>query len=250
MLALYTWQGALYAPDGRLHLTMLDTGGGDALLVQTPDGRSLLVDGGTRGSLLLDGLSNRLGPSRSLDWLVVANPLGANLEALPSVLEHYEIAQVLWAGPSRSSRAARGLQDALRLAGIPVTQAETGHSLDLGQGASLRLLSVGESGGVILVEWGNFRLLAPLGAEKGDQDCLADYPQPSVLILPSKSELAAELAPWIDDLQPRLALTPGLSLPEALETALEGTQTLRAGQSGWIHLSTDGKRLWVETEKK
>jgi hypothetical protein len=36
---------ALYAPDGLLHLIVLDMGSGDAILLQTPDGHSVLVNG-------------------------------------------------------------------------------------------------------------------------------------------------------------------------------------------------------------
>jgi hypothetical protein len=39
------WQVARAAPDGWLHLTLHSTGGGDGLLVQTPSGRTVLIDG-------------------------------------------------------------------------------------------------------------------------------------------------------------------------------------------------------------
>jgi hypothetical protein len=66
------WQAALAAPDGRLHLTLLDVGGGDALLVQTPAGRTILIDGGSSLSLLSDCLGRRPPLAhRQLDWLVV-----------------------------------------------------------------------------------------------------------------------------------------------------------------------------------
>jgi hypothetical protein len=37
-----------------LHVTLLDVGSGDGLLIQTPTGRSLLVDGGSNPSRLSD----------------------------------------------------------------------------------------------------------------------------------------------------------------------------------------------------
>jgi beta-lactamase superfamily II metal-dependent hydrolase len=66
------WQTALAAPDGRLHLTLLDVGGGDALLVQTPGGRAVLID----GDRTLRGSRNAWAgacrwPNGSFDWLVV-----------------------------------------------------------------------------------------------------------------------------------------------------------------------------------
>jgi beta-lactamase superfamily II metal-dependent hydrolase len=37
--------------------------------------------------------------------------------------------------------------------------------------------------------------------------------------------------------------------PETL-AALEGYTLLRTDMKGWIHLSTDGERMWVEVEKR
>ena len=40
---------ALRPADGRLHVTVLDVGQGDAIVVEGPDGRALLVDAGAGG---------------------------------------------------------------------------------------------------------------------------------------------------------------------------------------------------------
>ncbi len=65
--AVLVWRAAAHAPDGRLHLTVLDVGSGDALLVQTPSGRFLLVDGGPSPSRLSDALGRRL-PLGGTSW--------------------------------------------------------------------------------------------------------------------------------------------------------------------------------------
>ena len=40
------WKAAFNAPDNRLHVTILDVGTGDAVLIQSPSGRSVLINGG------------------------------------------------------------------------------------------------------------------------------------------------------------------------------------------------------------
>ncbi len=40
LLAVMVWQRALRMPDGRLHLTVLNVGSGDALLIQTQEAGS------------------------------------------------------------------------------------------------------------------------------------------------------------------------------------------------------------------
>jgi competence protein ComEC len=61
---------------------------------------------------------------------------------------------------------------------------------------------------------------------------------------------------WINNLRPQVALLSvaaadrdGLPSPETL-AALEGYTLLRTDKNGWIHISTDGERMWVEAEKK
>jgi hypothetical protein len=60
-IAIYlVWLAALAAPDSNLHLTFLDVGSTDAVLIQTPGGRRVLVDGGTSPSRRSSALGQRL----------------------------------------------------------------------------------------------------------------------------------------------------------------------------------------------
>jgi competence protein ComEC len=59
LLALVLWIGVLTPEDGRLRVSVLDVGQGDAILIQTPSGRNVLVDGGPSGSVLLRELAAR-----------------------------------------------------------------------------------------------------------------------------------------------------------------------------------------------
>lgn len=56
ILTVITWRAAFYAPDGLLHATILDVGTGDAVLIQTPEGRSVLINGGPSTIRLSDSL--------------------------------------------------------------------------------------------------------------------------------------------------------------------------------------------------
>ncbi len=46
MAAVVVWAVAIQLPDGRLHVSFLDVGQGDAILITTPSGARVLVDGG------------------------------------------------------------------------------------------------------------------------------------------------------------------------------------------------------------
>jgi competence protein ComEC len=158
------WQAALAAPDGHLHLTLLEVGGGDALLVQTPGGRAVLIDGGSSPSLLSDGLGRRLPlPRRQLDLLVVGGVSREQLSSVPDILERFPVENVLRAGTPSGSKAALTLQERLAQSNTPILPAQTGQTLDLGSGAALRVLAAGKHGAVLLLEWGNFHSVLPRG---------------------------------------------------------------------------------------
>ncbi len=255
VLASTAWRAALAAPDGRLHLTVLDVGTGDALLIHTPDGRWILIDGGPSATLLSDQLGRRIpAGQRTLDWLVVAATGEAQLAGLPTVLERYPPANVLWAGPQNISRGGRDLQEFLTEAGIPVTESAPGIELGLGSGGLLRVVSVTERGAVLLVEWKNFRALFPIG---GDFDALdLAYPPVNVLMLTESGFAPLNPPEWIAALHPELVLLSvaagnreGLPSPEVIES-LAGYPLLRTDRNGWIEIATDGEQMWVTVERE
>ena len=260
LLAVIVWQAALHAPDGRLHLTVLDVGSGDGLLIQTPAGRMLLVDGGPSPNQLSDALGRRMPLTyRRLDWMVVAAAGDEQLAALPRTLERFPPDNVLWSGPPVGNYSARQLRLALAESHIPVTTALPGHSFDLGQGASLRVLAVTPRGSVLLLEWNNFRALLPVGLDFESMQALEsnrDLPPMSALLLADSGYAPLNPPQWIDRWQPGIILLSvaaddedGRPDTEVLQ-ALNGYNLLRTDQNGWIHLSTDGEQMWLEVQKK
>jgi competence protein ComEC len=258
--AFLTWSAASSAPDGRLHLTFLNVGTADAILIQTPSGRSLLVDGGPSPSTLSSALGVRLPAfDRLIDWLVIASPQEQQVAALPRVLDRFPPQNVLWAGNIEASWSAGELDRWLAANRIPVTPAYPGAALDLGEGARLEVLSLSPRGAVLLVEWQGFRALLPVGM---NLDTLLELENgkkigPVTALLLADSGLAQLNPPeWIANLQPQLVILSvaagdqnGLPDPTVLE-GLAGSSLLRTDRKGWIEISTDGQKMWVEVERK
>jgi competence protein ComEC len=253
------WQAALSAPDGKLHVTVLDVGTGSAILIQTPQGRYVLVDGGPSARRLSDGVGRRLPLfHRELDLIVVASPLEEHVAGLPPVIERFPIGEVLWAGAPNLSREARYLEETLVDVGVPVNTAQIGQVVDLGEGAWLEVLTVGERGATLLLVWNNFRMVLPLGADFDALDSLniGKAVGPVTALLLADSGYAPVNPPeWIENLHPQLVLLSvdagdyqGLPSPETLE-AVKGYTLLRTDLNGWIHLRTDGEQLWVNVER-
>jgi len=259
LLTYLVWAAAFTAPDGRLHLTFLDVGSADAVLVRTPAGRAVLIDGGPSPSLLSDALGRRLSPfDRQLDWLVVASTQEQELAALPHVLDRFQPERVLWSGPVDASYSAGVLDGWLAQAGVPVTAAASGESLDLGSGARLQVLDVSPRGAVLLVEWQAFRMLLPVGA---NFDTLADLGnggqvgKVTALLLADSGYGPSNPPDWLAALDPQLVVLSvaagdpnGLPDPAVL-ASLQASTLLRTDRDGWIDLATDGKSLQVTRGK-
>jgi competence protein ComEC len=263
ILVVLTWRAVLSAPDGRLHITMLDLGGGgqsgDAILIQTPTGRNLLIDGGPSTSRLSDALGRRLPLGRRhLDWLVVTASQEDQVGGLARNLDRFPPTGVVWAVPSGGASGAGELRQKLADAGIDITPAQSGQAFDLGNGAVLRVLAVGSRGAVLLLEWRGFSTLLPIGLdERLLKDLRGDPSLGPVTALLLAGYGASQLNPpeWIAKLRPQVVL---LSLdandsqnqpdPATLQT-LEGYSVLRTDLNGWIELTTDGDQLWVEAAR-
>ncbi len=254
------WSALFLTPDGLLHLTFFDVGSADAILIQTPGGRSLLVNGGESPSRLADLLGSRLSPfDHHMDWLVIASPQEQQLAALPRDLDLFPARKVLWSGNMDASYSSGQVGLWLTTNAIPVTQAYTGAVLDLGQGARLEVCNVSPHGSVLLVEWHGFRALLPVGM---DFDSLAELDNgkkigPVTILLLADSGFAQVNPPeWIAALHPQVAiLSVAAGDPDGLPDQsvldeLTGTTLLRTDQNGWIEVSTDGTGMWLDVENR
>lgn len=97
-------------PDGKLHVYVLDVGQGDAILMVTPSGAQILIDGGPDLSLLNQLDRHMPFFDRTLELVVVTHPDADHIGALPDVLRRYTVDQILMTGADHTS----GKYDALR----------------------------------------------------------------------------------------------------------------------------------------
>jgi len=257
---LLVWRAAVAIPDRLLHVTFLDVGSADAVLIKTPSGKYVLINGGASVTTLSDELGRRVSAfDRKLDWLVVAATDEDQVAALPRVIERYPPDAVLWSGNEHGSFSARVLDEYLTLQAIPITLAEKDQTLDLGDGATLRVLTTGPRGSVLLIEWQNFRALLPIGMSFEALDELrngASVGLVSVLSLADSGYAPSNPPEWIANLNPELVVLSvaagdidGMPDGETLE-AVKDYALLRTDQSGWIEITTNGEEMWVNVERQ
>lgn len=245
--------------DGRLHVTFLDVGSADAVLIESPSGGQVLVNGGPSSAALSDALGRRLSPlDRDLEWLVVAAADEQQVASLPRLLDRFPPSNVLFGAPEQASFSSMTLMEQLVAGEFPVQRAERGQRLHLGEGAVLEVLDVSSRGTTLLLEWNTFRMLLPIGANLDTLEAL-DYGMrtgPVNVLLLAQSGYAPLLTPeWLQNLHPQLVV---LSVAAADRDGLPGAETLdlledypllRTDQNGWIEVVTDGSQMWITTEK-
>lgn len=254
------WRTAVNGPDGRLHVTFLDVGSAETVLIKTPDGRFVLINGGPSPSKLVNQIGREIPPfRRKLDALIIAAPQENQVAALPRILDQYPPDAAFWAGNREASYSSRALDEWLTKNAVPITEPGPGDVLDLGGGAVLRVLSVSPRGAVLSVEWGNFKVILPFGVRYDTFEELENGTRlgPVTALLLAESGYSPSNPPeWLLNLKPEMYILSvaaadfdGRPSPDLLET-LKDTNLLRTDSMGWIALSTDGQEIWVGVERK
>lgn len=257
---LLVWRAAAAVPDNFLHVNFLDVGSADAILIKTPTGKHVLINGGPSVTTLSDELGRRLPTfNRKLDWLIIAGTEENDVAALPRVIERYPPDAVIWSGNTQASFSSGVLNEYLALSDTQVINAEAEQQLELGDGAILRVLTAGPRGAILLIEWENFRALLPIGMSFEALDELrngATVGPVNLLLLADAGYSASNPDEWIANLNPELVLLSvdaadenGMPDSEVLES-VKDFELLRTDQNGWIEITTDGTQMWVNVERK
>jgi len=256
---IMVWRASATTGDGQLHITFLEAGSADAVLIQTPDGQNVLINGGESASKLSDELGRRLPYfSRNLDWLIIASTQEEQLAALPRLVERVPPENVLWSGNVQASFPAQALDKYFAAQSIPVSKAEVGQRLELGDQAWVEVKAVGARGSVLLIQYKNFRALLPIGISEGTLDELEfgnAIDKVDVLLLADAGYAPSNPPDLIENVNPQLTVLSvsagdpnGLPSQDVLD-ALDGYSLLRTDHSGWIQVITDGEKMRVETER-
>ena len=263
------WAGQ--RPDGRLHIAFLDVGQGDAILIETPDRRQVLVDGGRYPALLLTRLGDQIPFwDKQLDLVVITHADDDHAAGLADLFDQYGVGQLLVNGvQGRSGTPYTVVLNAAADHGVPVQQALAGERIDLGAGVELEVLHAGDDSDnfddnndsvVLRLSYDQFSLLLTGDAELPvEQQLLAGGRnlQATVLKAGHHGSQEATSARFLQAVHPQLVIISagapnryGHPHEETLQRiAATGALIWRTDQSGTIELSSDGKTIWGNTEK-
>jgi competence protein ComEC len=254
---------------GRLAVTFLDVGQGEAILIEGPGGQRILVDGGPGGEVLSGALGRRLPfHDRRIDLVVVTHPQADHIGGLPQVLESYDVGAVLDSRFESGSPFYEALTEAADEAGVPRYVAARGQTIALGGGARVEVIGpVGEPGAradpnnastVLRVAMGDvsFLLTGDIEAD-GEAALVRSGAELRATVLKvahhgSKTSTApaflSRVAPAVGVISVGAANTFGHPTATVL-SRLSGDYVLRTDEDGDVRMETEGERLWVTTER-
>jgi competence protein ComEC len=269
--AVMTWWSALEPDNDRLSVTILDIGQGDAILIESPAGHRILVDGGPSGARLLNALGRALPVwERRIDLIVLTHPQDDHVTGFVELLRRFEVGAAL-AGPlGGESGAYLAFRQELTRRRVPLFTTAAGQRIDLGDGVSLEVLAPPEDGPhgteddvnnnsiVLRLVHGDvsFLLTGDLAAE-GEVALLASGAgvRSTVLKVGHHGSDGSTMPWFLEAVQPEFAVissgednTFGHPSPTT-RLRLAGIPLLRTDRNGDVRFETDGSALWVRSQR-
>jgi competence protein ComEC len=127
-------------PDGRLHAHILDVGQGDSILLVSPSGKQIIVDGGPNLSAL-EGIGRHVSFfDRTIELLVLTHPDLDHIAAFPVMLQRYEIGAILLTGIITAQPQYQRFFVEAANQHIPIITADPRKDVDIGDGLVLDIV--------------------------------------------------------------------------------------------------------------
>ncbi|MBU4275001.1 MBL fold metallo-hydrolase [Patescibacteria group bacterium] len=129
---IFVWQIVYDLSEGQyLKVVFFDVGQGDAIFIETPTDKQILIDGGL-GSTVLEKLGKEM-PSydRTLDLIILTHPEKDHMSGLLEVLKRYKIRNILWTGIVRDTVEWQEWVDLIQKEGAEIKIAKAGDKIIL-----------------------------------------------------------------------------------------------------------------------
>lgn len=256
-------------PGAFTHVVFLDVGQGDAMFIETPGGRRVVIDGGPDGRIVRS-LSRRLPQfDQRVDVLYLTHPDADHLRGALAVLRDLKVTSVFMTGASNMTAGFGEFLKTLEAKRVPAYQLLTGEAIDLGSGATLNVLSpllsvagldlpkTNNTGAVARLTFGERSFLFTADVEAPIERLLVarGLGMSDVLKVPHHGSLTSSSPEFLTAVSPGLAVIEvgrnnsyGHPRPETLQK-LAPSKIFRTDQNGDIDMWTDGRSIWVKSAR-
>ncbi len=250
-----------------LSVTFLDVGQGDAILIETPDGVQVLIDGGPDRRVMSVLAAELPWFDRTLDLVIGTHPDQDHIGGLVDVIANYEVGTLLVTENRGETMTATAYREAINDEAASVVLARAGQVFALGASTTLRVFSPASdpsflesntSSIVVQVVYGNTTFLltgdAPVGIENYLAATYGAILQSDVLKLGHHGSDTSSGELFLDTVQPTYAVVSagrdnryGHPNQEVIDRVVSHHATIYAtAEKGSVTFVSDGYTVWVE----
>ena len=272
VIAILTTLTAFNIPDDKLHVSFLDVGQGDAILIQTPDRQDILVDGGPSAQAISSELSKHLPFwDRTIELVVLTHPHLDHMTGLLEVLQRYKVQQVLYLDTEYQTPPEKEWLSLIHDKHIKSTLATAGQEIDLGtKETTIEVINPApgstvpdmDNGIVLRLSDGkiSFLLTSDITADS-ELDLMTRRAnlKSTVLKVGHHGSDGSSSTAFLAVVDPQLAVIsvgadnkfghPGAATMQRLTDRVGSDKIYRTDKNGTVECITNGQRLWVRTDK-
>ena len=275
--ASLAWSQAL-TNDDRLHVMFFDVGQGDAIFIETPGGRQVVVDGGSDPLLMTRLLGERMRfNDRHIDIVAATHSNSDHIGGLAQVLERYDVGAVLERRIEYESAAYQAWSRAVNAEmaqGARVIDASAGQEIVLDADVRIEVLgpppillggteSDADNASLVLrLVYGEVSILLTGDIfSETERALLASGAalDSDVLKVPHHGSDSSSTRDFLSAVSPAAAVIsvgegnlyghPHAEVVERLREVVDDDMLFLTAERGTVEFITDGKTLWVRTER-
>ena len=273
VVAILVSVAAATMPDDELHVSFLDVGQGDAILIQKGN-QQVLVDGGPSPQAISLEMGDKMPFwDRTIELVVSTHPHSDHITGLLEVLQRYKVKQVLYPDLDFESDIYQEWLRLLEEKDIECTLAQAGQQIELGDGVIIKVLNpqtprltgtesdIDNNGVVLRLSLGktSFLLTADIMGEAEFEliEQRANLAS-TVLKVGHHGSDTSTTPEFLAVANPCVAVIsvgkdnpfghPSDEVMERLNEKLGSENIFRTDEQGTIEFITDGQRLWVRGE--
>lgn len=258
-----------------LRVTLLDVGQGEAIVIQSPSGRTVLIDGGSLdvpeiGRSVIVPYLQFIG-AQQLDAVVITHSDADHCNGIAQVAHEMPIKMLLdgaWQPDDMLAVDYQGAKLALRRQGTGIVKARAGQRLDLGDGAVLTVLAPLEpplseaadnnNAAVLRLDYGSTNFLLTADIQKEAEERLVQrgvLNECTILKVAHHGSNTSTTAAFLRRVAPRAAIIScgrynrfRHPAPQILKSlAARNVPVFRTDLNGAIEITSDGSACVVQT---